>query len=219
MYFICVLLLTLLLPKKKSEFDTFLQQQQKGYQSYKKKHNQDFSEFVAKWQQAEAVYRETVKKKWPQAELASQKKWVEYSTDLNKKLTVDFDKGEVKVDVLASSNKEALAIAKQQIKQLSTESIFQKYQRDPVVTAMNNISSHRSAVSHMKKNGLAQLPVLSAGVIDETLSQPAKVVQQDDKISIVYALPESTLSDQAQRFLPEIQKSKLSNGIYQRHCY
>ncbi len=177
--------------------------------------------FVSAWRDAQNTYLKQVNKKWQDPSLPSSKVWVEYSEDLNTRTSVNFERGEVVVELLNSQNdQQAVKYANQQLTALSQVSVANTLAKDPVYIAANHTIRSNSNISTGQSNrGPSPVPigkvirpqtdteqtVLSVDAVRQTLSANAPVItKQKDRVKVSYALPANNLSNQAKRYLPEV---------------
>jgi membrane-bound lytic murein transglycosylase C len=207
-----------------AEFEAFLKQRQSEFSQYEQQQKQEFESFVSAWREAESAFLEEVTKKWHDPTLPSSKVWVQYADDLNSRTTVDFESGEVIVELLNNNNndKQAIEFANAQVEALSDETIDKTLSKDPIYIAVNhtlktqNTSSNRmpskGGVKHVESflqkpsSAVAQQTLLSKKAVKEALvNKRPKLVRQKDRVKLSYKLSSTTLSEQAKRFLPEVQ--------------
>ena len=207
-----------------AEFEAFLKKRQSEFSQYEQQQKQEFEAFVSAWHDAQNAYLKQVTQKWQDPNLPSSKVWVKYSDDLNKRTSVDFESGEVVVELLNSQNDEqAVEYAKQQLNELSQVTVDKTLANDPVYIAANNTINSKSFTStgkplNRKKEQsksptttqpkkIAEQTVLSTESVKEVLTGKAPVItKQKDRVTISYKLPGNTLSNQAKRYLPEVQQ-------------
>ncbi|MEJ2911693.1 murein transglycosylase domain-containing protein [Pseudoalteromonas sp. C12FD-1] len=207
-----------------AEFEAFLKKRQSEFNQFEQQQKQEFEAFVTAWRDAQNAYLKQVTTKWQDPNLPSSKVWVKYSDDLNKRTSVNFESGEVVVELLNSKNNEqAVEYAKQQLNELSQVTVDKTLAKDPVYIAANNTINNKSFTSAGKflnskiernkpsttiqPKKIAKQTVLSTEIVEEALSAKAPVItKQKDRITISYKLPANTLSNQAKRYLPEIQQ-------------
>ena len=207
-----------------AEFEAFLKKRQSEFNQFEQQQKQEFEAFVTAWRDAQNAYLKQVTTKWQDPNLPSSKVWVKYSDDLNKRTSVNFESGEVVVELLNSKNNEqAVEYAKEQVNELSQVTVDKTLAKDPVYIAANNninnksfTSTSKSLNSKIERNKpsttiqpkkIAKQTVLSTEIVEEVLSAKAPVItKQKDRVTISYKLPANTLSNQAKRYLPEVQQ-------------
>lgn len=210
---------------EEQEFEAFLKQQEAEFAQYEKKHNKAFEDFVVAWREAEESYKAKINKKWSKPNLPTSKVWVSYSEDLNNRTSIDFANGNVTVEVLGSaSDEEAIKFAKDRVKELSQVTVKSELMKDPIyVTVTNALSSQKKLlnktnrsfdenktpieISQRKVERIAEQTILPKKLVNKTISQiPVVSRDRNDKIQISFALPDNTLSIQAKKYLPEVEK-------------
>ena len=207
-----------------AEFEAFLKKRQSEFNQFEQQQKQEFEAFVTAWRDAQNAYIKQVTTKWQDPNLPSSKVWVKYSDDLNKRTSVNFESGEVVVELLNSKNNEqAVEYAKEQVNELSQITVDKALAKDPVYIAANNTINNKSFTSTVKSlnskiernkpsttiqpKKIAKQTVLSTEIVEEVLSAKAPVItKQKDRVTISYKLPADTLSNQAKRYLPEVQQ-------------
>lgn len=206
---------------EEAEFAAFLKQQQSEFNQFEQQQKKEFDAFVSAWRDAQNTYLKQVNKKWQDPSLPSSKVWVEYSEDLNTRTSVNFERGEVVVELLNSQNdQQAVKYANQQLTALSQVSVANTLAKDPVYIAANHTIRGNSNISTGQSNrGPSPVPigkvirpqtdteqtVLSVDAVRQTLSANAPVItKQKDRVKVSYALPANNLSNQAKRYLPEV---------------
>lgn len=207
-----------------AEFEAFLKKRQSEFNQFEQQQKQEFEAFVTAWRDAQNAYLKQVTTKWQDPNLPSSKVWVKYSDDLNKRTSVNFESGEVVVELLNSKNNEqAVEYAKEQVNELSQVTVDKTLAKDPVYIAANNTINNKSFTSMGKSlnskiernkpsttiqpKKIAKQTVLSTEIVEEVLSAKAPVItKQKDRVTISYKLPANTLSNQAKRYLPEVQQ-------------
>ena len=209
---------------EEAEFEAFLKARQSEFSQYEQQQKQEFEAFVSAWHDAQSAYLKQVTQKWQDPSLPSSKVWVKYSDDLNKRTSVNFESGEVVVELLNSQNDEqAVEYAKDQLNELSQVTVDKTLANDPVYIAANNTINSKSFASTGKPlnrkieqsksptttqpKKIAEQTVLSTEIVKEVLTTKAPVItKQKDRVTISYKLPGNTLSNQAKRYLPEVQQ-------------
>ncbi|MBH0003326.1 murein transglycosylase domain-containing protein [Pseudoalteromonas sp. SWYJZ12] len=207
-----------------AEFEAFLKKRQSEFSQYEQQQKQEFEAFVSAWHDAQNAYLKQVTQKWQDPNLPSSKVWVKYSDDLNKRTSVNFESGEVVVELLNSQNDEqAVEYAKDQLNELSQVTVDKTLANDPVYIAANNTINNKSFTSTGKPlnkkiernkpsttiqpKKITEQTVLSTEIVEEVLTAKAPVItKQKDRVTISYQLPTNTLSNQAKRYLPDVQQ-------------
>jgi len=120
--------LTLLLPLFlfSQSFEDFKKQENISYTTYKK----DFYTYKEAFLEAQEEYLNKIKTFWPQKELSTKNKWVQYSKNYQEKKVVDFEKQAIHLNVIASSSKEARQKLLQSLGDLLKEDVKSAYKND-----------------------------------------------------------------------------------------
>ena len=132
-------------------FEEFKQQQmqgmeteQKEFQQYKKTIEDEFKAYKKAHEEAFKEFSKELGKKWPEkkAVVTTKHKWVEYSKDLTQRKSVDFQKKEINLEVIADSEQEA---------QKKIEKMFDEVVKDNVKTALKNDILEKKIAKKLKK--------------------------------------------------------------------
>jgi membrane-bound lytic murein transglycosylase C len=142
-------------------YEAWLKERNAQFQHYKDDFNNRFLAYKEAEQKAFASYKKKITKKWPLAEITTPHTWVEYGKDFSTKKKVDFDKGEVKIEVHAQNDQEA---------EQKFEQTFQSLLNDDVQSAYKN-------------DGVSR-------VIAQTLHLPTPTIKENQKI-IADVLPQN----------------------------
>nr|CAL29645.1 putative lytic transglycosylase [gamma proteobacterium 1A] len=230
---------------EEAEFEAFLKVHQTEFSDYQAQQNKEFEAFVKAWQDAEKQYLDKIAKRWQDPSLPSQKVWVQYTEELDRRTSIDFETGEIVVELLDSqSDEQALAFAESQLNQLAEVSVEQTLHKDPIYIqanknlAMQSIHITESGVSKRVDTAAEYMPnklannasqssinavtketkeskiqpvsmadqsVLSKKLVRQTLGgAKPKIVKENNRTRISYQLPSTTLSSQAERYLPQV---------------
>ncbi len=90
-----------------SDYKDFLSKNNKEFAQYKAGINEEFKQYKKILDQEFSRYKKELSIYWQQPELSSNTKWVEYSKDSLLKSSVDFENGEIVVEVIAANLAEA----------------------------------------------------------------------------------------------------------------
>ena len=114
------------------DFEEFQKQQQTSYQTYKVSIDDQFKQYKKAHHEAMKEFSLELAKKWPDAkpEVTTSHKWVEYSKDLNSKKSIDFEKKEINLEVIASSEKEAKEKIAKMFDNVLTKDVKDAYKDD-----------------------------------------------------------------------------------------
>lgn len=131
-----LILITLLSTFLLSEdsFEEFKNQQNSNYTQYQNRHQEEFKQYQKAHDEAFKEFSKELGKKWPQqndkAELTTKTKFVEYSKDLNSKKTVDYEKKNISLEVIAKTEKEAKVKMGKMFDSLLKEDVKTAYKKD-----------------------------------------------------------------------------------------
>jgi len=88
-------------------FDEFLKQSNESYTQYKDSIQKEFENYRKVYDESFKEYTKEIGKKWPTKEVTTKHKWVEYSKDYKSKKSIDYEKKNISIEVIANSEKEA----------------------------------------------------------------------------------------------------------------
>ena len=113
-------------------FEEFQKQQQSNYQTYKITINDQFRNYKKAHHEAMQEFSSELANKWPdeKPEITTSHKWVEYSKDLNSKKSIDFEKKEIRLEVIASNEKEAKEKIAKMFDTILTKDVNSAYKDD-----------------------------------------------------------------------------------------
>lgn len=124
----------------KNEFVKYKEDHKNQYNSFKKAYDESFKE-----------YKNEILKNWPKAETSSRHKWVSYDKNYKSKKVVDFEKKQVKIQVIAKNEKEAKRKIEQMAKDLIKDDVRSAYKNDKLQNKINKILKKEQKVSDNKK--------------------------------------------------------------------
>ncbi len=90
-------------------FEEYSKQQNSEYKQYKDKFQEELKAYKKAYNEAFKEFKTELKVKWPEKkpQISTKHKWVEYSKNLNERKSVDFEKKEISLEVIAKTEKEA----------------------------------------------------------------------------------------------------------------
>ncbi len=192
------------------EFERFMAEQQQAFSEYQQQETAAFEQFVQAWQQAESDYAKQVAQQWPDALLPNKTRWVSYSDDLHRRLQVNYETGEVVVEVIDANNANAeVAQARSDIAKLAKTSAEDALQHDPVVVAFDrqfNSSSRQQSgyVANPNVANMSRETILTAAMASETLQASPKVSKQGNRTIIKFTMPSKALNQRAAQYVPMV---------------
>ncbi|MEA3512376.1 MAG: transglycosylase SLT domain-containing protein [Campylobacterota bacterium] len=115
-------------------FEEFQQQQNGSFKQYKDDLEKEFKAYQKAHDDAFKEFSKELGKKWPKKngkqEVTTKHKFVEYSKDLNSKKTVNYEKKEINLEVIANSEKEAKEKISKMFKELIKEDVKTAFKKD-----------------------------------------------------------------------------------------
>ena len=130
--------------QEEDEFRKFVEQRDAEYNAYKEELLKEFEAYKKIIQEERSKYQSRLAKQWDDPVLSSQKVWVDYSTDLKRRGSVDFEKEIITieipveaVDVSAVASEEVLREA---LTELVTKNKAEAFQEDVVAQAVEKRS-------------------------------------------------------------------------------
>ena len=98
-----------------SDFEKFLKNNNKNLDSYKESGMNDYKEFKKQQNDEFQAFKKEVEKKWETFKTSSRKKFVRYSSNLDSRSEVDFEKGYIEVEVQTEDRRETPASIEKKI--------------------------------------------------------------------------------------------------------
>jgi membrane-bound lytic murein transglycosylase C len=209
----------------KSEFSSYKRDIEKSFETYKKIVEEEFQ-----------AYKENISKNWDDVEVSTPHKWVEYLNRYRARKTVDYEKGEIIVDVIGAASKDDVTPL---VKDLLLEDAATAFRRDPV--AFNTEKRLRQAEPDAATSKVSPAQVVSGLFSDKKLnnntaqnlaqklinnsivsSKPSKKAGQN-VLSVSIKLPKDRYKKAAEKVLPfvkrysgeyKIDKSLIMSVIY-----
>ncbi|WP_457622365.1 murein transglycosylase domain-containing protein [Persephonella sp.] len=155
-----------------NEFQQFKEEELKEYQQYYKEIMKEFEEYKRITYEEFERYKKEISQYWKEAEISTKKKWVEYSDDYRIKKAVDFEKGEIKVeirDVKKPSKKDLARI----LMDLITEDTKKAFERDKLSQRIEKRITEKA--KHIKKGKVKPKPILLNVVVDKKEPRPEDI--------------------------------------------
>ncbi len=223
-----------------SDFEKFKEQmyqgvieEEKEYEQYKKEIEKEFKEYKRIVYEEYENYKKEILKYWDKAEIPTKKKFVEYSPDYKIKKAVDFEKGEIKIEIRSKKKPTTENIAKN-LRDLITETTTEAYKRDKL--SRNIEKKLRKKVKHLKTGKIESKPLILDVVVPKKRPTPkdinsavlnllkkAKISKRKGKIkgenifSVKIKLPPKRILIKAKKYKPLAEKHakryKLSDAL------
>jgi len=171
---ICLLFLVLPLLFSQGAFEDYLKQQQQAQNQFFEEEEAEFKNYVAsvtaEYDQYEEQqkkefedFKKNVEQKWSNFKSPSKKEYVEYDSDLNSRASVDFEKGEVTIEVIIEDEP---AVQKPITKGLRKNT---KKIKEIVKNKNNNTKPIKNSRSTTLENSLSKKKAMSQQKIQEKL--------------------------------------------------
>jgi membrane-bound lytic murein transglycosylase C len=171
---ICLLFLVLPLLFSQGAFEDYLKQQQQAQNQFFEEEEAEFKNYVAsvtaEYDQYEEQqkkefedFKKNVEQKWSNFKSPSKKEYVEYDSDLNSRASVDFERGEVTIEVIIEDEP---AVQKPITKGLRKNT---KKIKEIVKNKNNNTKPIKNSRSTTLENSLSKKKAMSQQKIQEKL--------------------------------------------------
>lgn len=82
------------------DFANYQKQQMEAFQNYKQSVTAQYADYERREKEAFEQYKKEIEEKWEEFKSPEPKTFVEYSEDLNSRQSIDFEKGEVTIEVI-----------------------------------------------------------------------------------------------------------------------
>ncbi len=148
-------------------FESFKNKQNKEFSAYIKELNKEFAEYKRIYQEEFEKYKKELSKFWENPEFPTKKRWVEYSSDLKARRSVDFKSGEIEISVIAPSKAQAEARIKKELITLLLENKQIAYKNDKV---MQGVEKRLKKFKYVKEGKIDKEPIVSDLIFKKTPS-------------------------------------------------
>jgi len=114
------------------EFEEFALQNQNEFEFFESNVNQEYEKFQKAQNEAYQEFSNEIFQKWPDKnpKLSTNFKWVEYSEDLGSRKSVDFENGNIEVEVIAKDEKTAKEKLTKLFKETLNQDVRTAYKND-----------------------------------------------------------------------------------------
>ncbi|WP_127026066.1 transglycosylase SLT domain-containing protein [Rheinheimera mangrovi] len=148
---------------------------QTDYEAWKHQHLQRYKSFSQDYQNRYREFKKRLAPKWgEEPELSSNSSFVSYSKDLNQKTVLDFDKQEIRVEILEGNGSVTTAQdIKQTILQFTSQSVSAAAAEDPLLSDVNVSDTRSLAVAMVPDQSFAAAIEQSVVEVQETKVNPA----------------------------------------------
>jgi len=122
--------------KMKAEFEKAKSSQLKEFSNYKEQLNKEYSN-----------YKKELKKYWKNPELSTKKRWVSYSKDNKSRSSVNFEKNNYRVEVIAKNALQARKKLKERISYIASKDTKQVVKTDPLQKKIAHLTPDKTTVT------------------------------------------------------------------------
>ncbi|MCJ8327855.1 MAG: transglycosylase SLT domain-containing protein [Campylobacterales bacterium] len=194
-----------------AEQNHYISQDQVDYKNYKKAFNSSYKEYVKE-----------IKKLWPDKEVSTKKKWVQYNEDYKIKKVVDFEKDSIKIDVIAKDKNQAIKIIKTSLKDLLQENVTTAVKKDQLENKIlkklgksNKIDSNEKIIADVLDKKI--IIKYNKQIKSENIS--IKQYKKNKIYTIKFKLPNKTILNKAKIHTYNINKNAKKMKIPQELIY
>lgn len=149
----------------KDEFKTYKEETLNAFEAYKKVMDEEFK-----------AYKKEIEKYWDTTEVSTNTKWVEYINNYRVRKIVDFDKQEIKIDIIGGTS----ADIKPVLKDLINEDRGNAFRRDPV--AYNTEKKLREKIPEIVADKVEAEPVITDILTDKKKLNDNELNKLADKL-------------------------------------
>jgi len=144
------------------DYQNYQQQTQTQFNSYKKALDDGFKEYKASLDKEFKNYKKSLGKYWNNPELSTKTTFVEYSQDKKTKKKVDYDKGEITIQVISKDKFDAQKTLAKALISLSVENTKTAFNNNPVLTKVNKqLSSNPKLKQVIKTTQPSNEPIVT----------------------------------------------------------
>lgn len=214
-----ILLLTPALLFAQSDFDKFKQEQNGNFKQenvrfidYKKAQDKDFEDYLKKEREEILAFKKKLKKFWPEAELSSAKKLINYSKDLKTKSIIDFKNNEVIISQISTNKKDAekkLLKTLQKTLNLDTQEAFKN---NILEQKIDRLSNNYKYIKKAKPDKIKLLDIKEKAksiYSQKTNIDKIKIIKKGNIYQVKYKLPKNSTYRRSLKYLP-LAKSNAS---------
>ena len=181
--------------KFKNEYFKGIEQEKKAFAEYKKQIEEEFKLYKKIVNEEFKKYKEEILKYWDKPEITNKKTYVEYSKDFKTKKVVNFETGEIKVEIISDKKPDITTFGKE-LFSLATETKKEAFKKDKLT--QNIEKKLKQKVKHIKTSNVNNSLVAGDLITGEKNPTPEKV-----KKSVISLLKSG-----------KIEKRKAKNGKY-----
>ena len=209
----------------------FVQEEKQGFAQYKRELRADFAQYRRIAREESARYKAAIGKHWRNPEVSDRRKWVEYSPDFKIKRVVDFERSELRIELLATKGQEAAwARFREILTDLLKEDKQTAFKRDPMAQKIEERLTRQAR--HVKSATVAKEPILTpnapqgrskteavARAVDQIMKnaaiekRPSGVKGTPTLIALKARIPEGIASKKAGRYKLKVDSYAKKQGI------
>ena len=108
------------------DFANYQKQQMEAFQNYKQSVTAQYADYERREKEAFEEYKREIEEKWEEFKSPEPKIFVEYSEDLNTRQSIDFEKGEVTIEVIVEEDPELAEPIKEEDREEKIKNILTK---------------------------------------------------------------------------------------------
>ena len=191
------------------DFNKWLEEDQKKQENYLQGVTDQFDSYVKEQEKLYEEFKEEVEKKWDEFRFSSNKSYVNYDEDLDSRASVDFEKGEVEVEVIVekdpkSTNKELAEKGEAKLRK-KLEQIAQVKADDQKPLLKDQLQTSKGKKVTEKNAGS-----YASEVVKKNKVKKQKIKSNDGKTRVKYTVKVRMLPDhldvRAKRYKDEVIK-------------
>lgn len=190
-----------------SDFSKFRQEQEKSFEKekirftdFQKAEDEAFENHLKREKEEIVAFKKKLKAIWPDAELSSAKKLVNYSKDLKTKSLIDFKNNEIIISQISANEKEAkqkLFSALNETLNIDTQEVFAQSDLEQNIDKISNDSQYIKK-AELNKVSLLKQEDNSSFEID---AKNIEITQKENVYQIKYILPADSTYQRSSKYL------------------
>jgi len=205
-----------------NNFEEYLKQQNQTFSSYKDSYEKEFKEYKKAYEKSLESYKKEILHNWPTPEISTAHKFVQYDSNYDSKKAVDFEKENIEIEVIASSEKEAREKIQTALIELIDEDVKSAYDHDQLENKINTELKQTPKVTTKEKIiGDVLSNNQKKEFIEVAQTKPLEKVQHQDKtiFKLNVKLPSQALIQKAQQFQPQVNEYSKKNSVDKELIY
>jgi len=164
----------------KEEIYRGVKQEKIEFEKYKREIEREFREYKRIVYEEYENYKKEILKHWDKPEISTKKKFVEYSPDFKVKKVVNFEKGEIKIEVISKKKPSIKEFAKK-LRDFITEDKKTAYKKD--VLSQRIEKKLKRKIKHLKTDKIEKKPILL-----DLFVQKKKITQKEVNKAVINLL-------------------------------